>query len=294
MMMRRYLQLILRLCSGTRLTTYDLQLTTYDLQLTTYNLQLTTKTSMTKYIKYIKRKWANVSFARHITVRLDRCVVTFTFDDVPVSAFENGRAILTRYGFMGTFYLALSFMDGREAENRFTLQDMKKALIEQHELACHTRGHIDLSQTRFEDSVRDIEQNQEQLMDLLPGNRFKNFSYPFGAQTRAVKKYLSEHYRSARGIGHGLNVGETDLYNLKTVKLYENRMPLEEIFRLMDEAAEQRAWLVFYTHDVADEPSEYGCSPAYFEAVVAECARRQLDVLTVDKALDLIESKQDV
>ncbi len=33
-------------------------------------------------------------------------LVSFTFDDVPASAYVNGAAILERYGMRGTFYIA--------------------------------------------------------------------------------------------------------------------------------------------------------------------------------------------
>ncbi len=246
---------------------------------------------MGKYLKYLKRKWAGISFVRPIQVQPGQAVVSFTFDDAPVSAFTNGGAILSRSGFAGTFYIALSFMTGKEAENRFTLQDLEQALNENHELGCHTSGHIDLSSTPLAESIRDIASNQEKIKQLIPGFRFRNFSYPFGAQTRSIKKYLSSHFRSARGIGHGLNAGETDLYNLKTVKLYEKRHSLPEIFARIGEAEEKKAWLIFYTHDVTANYTDYGCSPAYFKAVVEECAKRKLTVRTIDGALDLIESK---
>jgi peptidoglycan/xylan/chitin deacetylase (PgdA/CDA1 family) len=53
---------------------------------------------MGKYMKFIRRKWANISFSKKMEIRLDQPVVSFTFDDAPSSAFNNGGAILERYG----------------------------------------------------------------------------------------------------------------------------------------------------------------------------------------------------
>ena len=83
---------------------------------------------------------------------------------------------------------------------------------------------------------------------------------------------------------------ETDLANLKTIKLYRDRYSLAEIEAYIETAIEKKAWLIFYTHDVAENPSPYGCAPAYFEAVVKACANKKIKVLTIDKTLDQIES----
>jgi hypothetical protein len=121
--------------------------------------------------------------------------------------------------------------------------------------------------------------------------KFENFSYPFGAQTRSIKQFASTRFRSARGIGEGVNRGVADLFNLRTVKLYEKKHPLGYLFNRIDELEKNGGWLVLYTHDVDDAFTDWGCSPAYFEAVVQECAKRGIRVATINDALDLIENK---
>lgn len=243
-----------------------------------------------KLAKLAKREWANLSFSKKLNVQPPHPIVSFTFDDAPVSAFEHGADILAKHGFGGTFYISLSLMNGPEADTRFTSTHLRKALARNNELGCHTYGHIDLAQTKTQEGIADIKRNQETLHKLLPGLEFKNFSYPFGAQTRLIKKFASEHFRTARGIEEGLNVGTTDACNLKTVKLYESKHTLDYISQKISEAQKSNAWLIFYTHDVTDKYSVWGCSPAYFEAVVQECAQRGITVSTINEALNLIES----
>ena len=36
---------------------------------------------------------------------------------------------------------------------------------------------------------------------------------------------------------------------------------LKQIHRVFDEAVATNGWLIFYTHDVADTPSPWGCTP---------------------------------
>lgn len=243
---------------------------------------------MRRLLKFIRRKWANVSFTKKFDVKLDRPVVSFTFDDAPISAFLNGGSALSKFGFGGTFYISLSLMNGADPETRFTAQQLKDSVAQHNELGCHTWGHTDLYRITFEKGKADIEKNQTEIQALVPDYTLRNFSYPFGSQTLPIKKYVSTRFRSARGIEEGINTDDTDMYNLKTVKLYEKKYPLAYIFNKIKEAQENNGWLIFYTHDVDEKYTDWGCSPAYFETVVAECAKRGITVATIDEALNLI------
>lgn len=245
---------------------------------------------MEKYIKFLKREWANWAFHKSVSLPLQEAQVSFTFDDAPHSAFRQGGKILQRYGFVGTYYIALTFLDNQLSEEAsFSKMDLEAALHDGHELACHTYQHIDLSKTNLLESIKDIKRNGALFQDLFPGYQLKNFSYPFGAETLAIKKFLGQEFRSARGIGHGLNAGKVDLANLKTVKLYRDRLSVAEITKQIEQAKARRAWLIFYTHDVQEAPSPYGCTPDYFEAVVKSCVEANVQVKTIDQTLDLIE-----
>jgi hypothetical protein len=48
----------------------------------------------------------------------------------------------------------------------------------------------------------------------------------------------------------------------------------------IDEARDRNGWVIFYTHDVSEDPSEWGCTPAQLEAVVDHAAQR-LPILPV-------------
>lgn len=245
---------------------------------------------LTRYVKFIRRTWANISFTKKVNIARPKPLISFTFDDAPISAFVNGGGILAKFGFGGTFYISLSLMNGPDPETRFTTAHLKQAVAQHCELACHTYGHIDLSKMTAQKGIADIEYNGKALNDLLPGMEFKNFSYPFGSETRLVKKFTSEHFRSARGIQEGINLKNTDLCNLKTIKLYEGKHSLQHIFEKISEVEQNNGWLIFYTHDVQDNYTEWGCSPAYFEAVVRECSKRGITVATINEALNLIEN----
>ncbi len=247
---------------------------------------------MPDFQKYLKRKWANWAFTQTCRFKLQQPMVSFTFDDVPGSAFSEGARILEAYGGLGTFYLALSMLQQAPSESGFTQQQMETARQRGHELGCHTYGHIDFSRTGIADSQRDLETNRQRLLALCPGLKLRSFSYPFGAQTLGVKKSLVSRFSSARGILPGIHYREADLYNLKTVKLYEGQLPLSQQLEHIEQAVAGNGWLIFYTHDVRASYSPHGCSPAYFEKVVKACTEAGLDILPVSEAVERLGASQ--
>ena len=85
---------------------------------------------MYKTRKTIRRFWANRSLQKPIIYNPQSLMVSFTFDDAPASAFQNGGAILQKHGYKGTFYISFSFLhpSGVEPNKGFTLNDLQQAL----------------------------------------------------------------------------------------------------------------------------------------------------------------------
>jgi peptidoglycan/xylan/chitin deacetylase (PgdA/CDA1 family) len=49
----------------------------------------------------------------------------------------------------------------------------------------------------------------------------------------------------------------------------------------LDVAKRRTAWLILYTHDVADRPSEWGCTPAVLERLIDKSIAAGFEVVTV-------------
>jgi hypothetical protein len=107
---------------------------------------------------------------------------------------------------------------------------------------------------------------------LLDGVRMADFAYPFGAVSLAAKNALSGRFASCRGTGEGINRGTVDLTDLRAVPLYPGSYDRDRLRRLIDENQAVGGWLIFFTHDVADRPSEFGCTPVQLEEIVAYAA----------------------
>jgi peptidoglycan/xylan/chitin deacetylase (PgdA/CDA1 family) len=49
----------------------------------------------------------------------------------------------------------------------------------------------------------------------------------------------------------------------------------------LDKAKARKAWLILYTHDVADEPSQWGCTTSALERLIDRAVAEGFDVVTV-------------
>jgi peptidoglycan/xylan/chitin deacetylase (PgdA/CDA1 family) len=219
-------------------------------------------------------------------MRNETPMVSFTFDDVPKSAATAGAAILEAHGVHGTFYVI-----GSQVGTSSPLWDMVDgedivALHRHgHEIACHTFSHKRACDIDAETLSAEIERNQQYLRSLEQAIRIENFAYPFGYGSFVRKRQLKTVFKSCRSIVPGVNSGSVDLQFLRAMPLIDRRVDRDGIERAFDEAQKNNGWLIFYTHDVADEPSPYGCSPALLTAALEAASRRKIPVLNMAEAL---------
>ena len=118
----------------------------------------------------------------------------------------------------------------------------------------------------------EIDRNAVALAQALGAPAIANFAYPFGGVSLSAKSKLATRFVSCRGTGRGLNQGTVDLADLFSTSIYSGNFDRERLCQLIDEARAGSGWLIFYTHDVADEPSPFGCTPAQFQSIVAYAA----------------------
>ncbi len=246
---------------------------------------------LNKIERYYQRNSASLISRKPIKVRPERPLISFTFDDFPKSALTTGGAILHRAGLAGTYYTSFGLMGRDEPSGRiFTTADLDPLLAQGHELACHTFAHCHSWDTSPEEYERSIVQNQETLDRLLPGLKFRSFSYPISAPRPSTKSRVAKHFESSRGGGQIYNLGSTDLNQLSAYFLEKTAGDLRPVKSMIDQNARKGGWLVFATHDVQDRPTPYGCTPKFFEDVVCYSIASGAQVLPVASALDLLRA----
>jgi peptidoglycan/xylan/chitin deacetylase (PgdA/CDA1 family) len=217
-------------------------------------------------------------------------VVSFTFDDFPRSAWVNGGAILEKYDRRGTYYTAMGLAGtANHLGSMFDIADLKAAHAQGHEIACHTYHHRDCARLPPTDIADEIDRNTEALAQILGTAPIVNFAYPFGGVSLSAKSKLAARFASCRGTARGINQGTADLADLRSTSLYNRDFDRQRLCQLIDDAQAQSGWLIFYTHDVADEPSPFGCTPEQLQSIVAYAAENGpvLPVRDVLRALGL-------
>lgn len=211
--------------------------------------------------------------------------VSFTFDDFPKSAVDVGAAALERHGWRGTWYAAMGFADGDTHHGAmFDAGDIARLDAAGHEIACHTRSHLDVASAPLATTLDDAARNTEKLKGL--GVEISNFAFPYGEATPAAKRALGERYRSLRGVQPGINRDGADRRLLKAVGVDGGEAGLARALGHLNSLHDAPGWLIFYMHDVQHHPTEWGCTPDQLERLCDAVAQSEADVLTVDRVLD--------
>jgi peptidoglycan/xylan/chitin deacetylase (PgdA/CDA1 family) len=234
----------------------------------------------------ISNRLARHLFAAPMQLKSGQPMVSFTFDDIPMSAATVGAPMLEDYGGRGTFYVAGGLVNKPNNHCEGIDPDgIIKLRHSGHEIACHTFSHQRATDLDARAMAAELERNRCYLEGLDASIRLENFAYPFGLATVARKRQLTGSFRSARGILPGVNSGTIDLQFLRSTPLIDKDIDRAGIDRVFDETVRTNGWLIFYTHDVADTPSPWGCTPALLRHALDAARRRTMPIVSVAEAL---------
>jgi peptidoglycan/xylan/chitin deacetylase (PgdA/CDA1 family) len=244
------------------------------------------KGSVSQKLTALHRSIRNAAFARTLSMDDRRAIVSFTFDDFPQSAVSNGARVLERNGARGTFYLTGSYC-GRVIDNvlQYGAEDLAGLVSAGHEIGCHTFSHLRVSALPANALEREIDLNAAFLERCVPGLAFHTFAYPFGDFSRGAAVQLRSRFAGCRSSEPGLNAGTIDLGRLRSIRLYDRLVDSEKVTGLIKQAVTNTAWLIFYTHDVTDVPSSFGCSPSLLEHALNAAIRAGAEIRPVNAAI---------
>jgi peptidoglycan/xylan/chitin deacetylase (PgdA/CDA1 family) len=217
-------------------------------------------------------------------------IVSFTFDDFPRSALETGGKILKSHGGCGTYYAAMGLMGGAgKLGEYFSFEDLKSLLADGHELGSHTFSHLSCRTTPFPTFQSDAQKGRDAIINFTGTPELHQFAYPYGHMTLRAKGQIGSQMNSCRSTLKGINTSPVDLHMLRANNLYNGTIDLLAIEQLLRANDRRRGWLVFYTHDVRDNPSPWGCKPSQLEAVVRLATRMRARFLTVGRVIAQLE-----
>jgi peptidoglycan/xylan/chitin deacetylase (PgdA/CDA1 family) len=228
----------------------------------------------------LRRRIVRLQSRRPARVALERPMVSFSFDDVPISAVETAGAILEAKGARGTYFTCAGLAGQDSRMGRYaTREDLLAARARGHEIACHTYGHLDCGAADAAAIARDIAHNDEALTGWgAPPTT--TFAYPYGDVSHAAKQVAGGRFALARALHHGLIETGADLNQAPAVGI-EGPDGAKVALRWLDRAAQRKAWLIFYTHDVRADPSPVGCTPEVMQQLIDAAVASGFDIVTV-------------
>jgi peptidoglycan/xylan/chitin deacetylase (PgdA/CDA1 family) len=220
-------------------------------------------------------------------IATDRPIVTFTFDDVPDTAWTNGAAILEKYDARGTFYIA-GGLEGRIEPDRslISADGCRDLFLRGHEIGCHTFSHRKVGSLSNHAFAGDLDRNGAFLMDAGISRRPTNFAFPYNAASPRIRQVLRQRYATCRAGGEAINRSTVDPWMLKAVEIRQPEDHALGLTRWIDDVAANPGWLIFFTHDIAAAPTPYGSKPETLERLVSHAIDRQCEILPVCEALN--------
>ena len=228
----------------------------------------------------LRRRLVRLVERRPAKVRLERAMVSFAFDDAPISAFDTAGKMLEQRGLRGTYFIAAGLAGQDSVMGRYgAREDVLAAAAAGHEIACHTYSHLDCGAADEATIRADLDRNDQALTDWgLP--RTQTFAYPYGDVSHAAKRAINGRFGVSRGLHKDLIRTGADLNQAPAIGI---EGPAGGVYaqRWLDYAVHAKAWVIFYTHDVVENPSPVGCTPRVFRELVDRARSRGCDIVTV-------------
>ena len=241
-----------------------------------------------------RRVWSGF-YRREIPLGQHGPFITFTFDDFPRSAFLVGAPLVERFGGHATFYASLGRIGTKNnLGEQFHKADLQSLVARGHEVASHTFRHSSAHKMGYREFEHDVRRGLEALRDQLGGQASSNFAYPYGEVTLTAKRGLARQLDSCRTTCPGLNGPSVDLNFLYANSLYGGIEKVEFARRLIQQNEASKTWLIFYTHDVSDDPSPYGCTPELLEEALSYATAHGSRLLSIAEVLSEFRSDDSI
>ena len=225
---------------------------------------------------------------RGVAMVNDRPIVSFTFDGFAKSAAHNTATALESRGAAGTYYTSRSFCGAtKDGIDQYDLADLRRLVDNGHEIGCFT-GHPRTLSIDSAQLTADLEANAEFIRAQFGDLRMTTFAFPFADIDLRTKLRMQGRFAACRSTSPGVNAGVADLGALRAEPLFSGSTDPTAVKSLIENSSRPRSWLIFFTRDVHETPTPYGCTPALFEHALETALAMGCEVLSVRNALGRI------
>jgi len=204
-----------------------------------------------------------------------KSAVSFTFDDGCKNQYTVIVPVFDKYDYKGTFFTITSWVDNG---NAISWTNLKKMAANGHEIASHTVTHphaSDMASTELTLSKKKIEQRI--------GVPCVTIAYPY-CEYPSDENVLKKNYISGRICsGAIMPYNTTDYYEISSIACGSAGTvnSASDFTSKMNEAADQKGWLVFLIHEI-DGGSGYSPTKSADIDAALEYAQKFPDKFWVD------------
>jgi peptidoglycan/xylan/chitin deacetylase (PgdA/CDA1 family) len=228
---------------------------------------------------------------KKIKMNLQRPMITFSFDDVSLSAAESGAEILETYNARGTYYISTDLM-GRHISGSLKANGDEIKILHQHghEIGLHSHAHLPVFSYSRVGLNADLAENKARLNEIIPNLNAENYCYPYGVSTLQHKLWLSSKVRSARCLWKSVNKKHLDPYFLRGQMLDQTAIDDRKLDNLLEDAKAQNGWLIFITHQVNADSRQLSTHPEMLKRAITKALDMGFDIVTINEGLDKISN----
>ena len=150
--------------------------------------------------------------------------VVITFDDGNIDNFNNAYPILKKYGFVATFYVVQTYVNGTDM---ISADQLKELVQNGWEIGSHSKTHAHLPAIGEDMLSEEIRMSKLNLEELL-GTPVNSFAFPFGEINDNIIRLTSSYgYKSAVGLGESVTHGMNSIFYLARIEI-ENDFSMEQ------------------------------------------------------------------
>lgn len=225
---------------------------------------------------------------KYVPNRLGRPVLSLSFDDFPKSAGEAGWTMLAERGVRATYYFCADFA-GRTVEGvrQFDREDLARLSALGHEIGCHTASHPEVPEIAPAALDAELERNAAFLRAAGVATPMRTFAYPYGRVGPRAKRRLASRFAACRGVHPRAHRAKADLGFLRCLSLEPHVLAERPLDAWLDEVVRERSWLILLTHDVEDDPSPYGITPAHLAEILSRVQAHGIETMPI---ADVVEA----
>lgn len=215
--------------------------------------------------------------------------VSLRFDDNWLSQYQNAFPVLDSVGLKGTLYVVSNQTYDDGFVGYMSHNQIMEVSSHGHEIGAHTRTHRDLSTLSYSDQQYEINGSRQDILSwgISP---VISFSYPFGSyNSDSIQIVKDSGFDNAATSNGGFVTPSSDRYQLERKGL-EKDTTIDEIKSWIDDAVQNKEWLIITTHDIQDACTDKYCvNKTVFNQMVDYLVSSKIKVVTVSGGLSSIK-----